>query len=392
MASTKTVVAQHRTLDAQQVIDSIRKAIPNKTRPLHLVGPTGAGKSGLLSSVVGIMNEEKPGSARLVVMTDAASAEASDYAGIPFLSPAGNTHRLAPNERWVHELTQHENETIIVFIDEINRASVSVQNVLFPFFHPVNGERWLGNFKVTAPILIVTASNPSGGGYTGTSEVDVAFAARMTTFVFKPDVGQWINWASMHGVLPWVVGYIKSNPTALLGSELECKQHAEGDPTLGAPNPRAWEAVSDVIKAYGLTDLCWEHIAAIVGDSQASTFRVYVDNNSRIVDPNDFLEGRVAYPEQLSAQILLILGCISVATNDISKVKSLIDNLMPHVSPEIYKALLMVPLVGENGNGLCTKAIAKGFVKASEYTKHPVFQSVLRNKSAMDNATHAVFS
>ena len=127
----------------------------------------------------------------------------------------------------------------ILFIDELNRCEISVQEELLQL---------ILDRKINTAVLpekencfIIAAGNPEQNDDNLDYNVNVmnpAFKDRMTKFSMGANVKDWLNWAQKNDINEKVVTFIADYP------EMVHKVDRDSDVY---PTPRSWEAVSDNI-------------------------------------------------------------------------------------------------------------------------------------------------
>ena len=92
---------------------------------IHLMGEMGVGKTSMHKNIVARTGYRG-------VYIDAPNIELGEL-GVPIPDHATKTTRIYPNEMWGFHLS----EPLVIFIDEITKAPLGVQNMLHPMLnHP----------------------------------------------------------------------------------------------------------------------------------------------------------------------------------------------------------------------------------------------------------------
>lgn len=120
----------------------------------------------------------------------------------------------------------------IWFCDEINRALTSVQNAAMQLVL----DRRIGSYVVPNGWALIAAANRDGGGV---QRINEALRYRFAHFNLVVDANDWYNWAISNGIHPMVGAFAGKFRPDLLHQSLK-----DSD---SAPNPRAWEFVSQLI-------------------------------------------------------------------------------------------------------------------------------------------------
>jgi len=190
--------------------------------------------------------------------------DVGDLKGIPF-QVSGVTHFAPPSWYPIHEEDRASlNEVLkasgkelaefvseehgIIFLDEMNRAQIDVQQVAFQLVldREMNGTRIPDGWEIFAAI------NDDSNTYE-VNAMDPALLDRFFYVRLAPTVKEWLEWAEGDGdIHPAVVSFIKATPAHLRVSSEELKQATrEGAPTF---SPRAWEMLSTNLKRFEEAD------------------------------------------------------------------------------------------------------------------------------------------
>ncbi len=130
--------------------------------------------------------------------------------------------------------------TVLLFIDEINRCEHTVQQELMNLIlnREINGYRLPENIKLLA------AMNPSGKYGSNYDyqvvDMDAAQENRFVWLYMEPDYRQWIDWAMDAGLEPRVIEFISTFPEYLM------KTNDDGI----SATPRSYERISKILKLY----------------------------------------------------------------------------------------------------------------------------------------------
>lgn len=130
--------------------------------------------------------------------------------------------------------------TVLLFIDEINRCEHTVQQELMNLI--LNRE--INGYKLSEDVKILAAMNPSskyGSDFDyQVVDMDAAQENRFVWLNMEPDYTQWLNWAISAGIEQKVVEFISTFPEYL-------HKINEGDVSA---TPRSYERVSKSYKVY----------------------------------------------------------------------------------------------------------------------------------------------
>ena len=182
-------------------------------------GPTGIGKSHIFHSIgetLGLPVIDR----RLSQMTE------GDIIGLPEL--VDGVTRFAP----VDWLIKACNEPVILFFDELNRATLEVQQCAFQIVldRELNGNRLHPQTRVYAAV--------NEGSEYQVLDMDPALLRRFWAIDLEPTTEDWLLWASKRTDIPEVVqSFIKNNPNFL-------RHKGEMEPGKVYPNPASWHRLS----------------------------------------------------------------------------------------------------------------------------------------------------
>ncbi len=130
--------------------------------------------------------------------------------------------------------------TVLLFIDEINRCEHTVQQELMNLI--LNRE--INGYKLHDGVKIIAAMNPSskyGGDFDyQVVDMDVAQENRFVWLHMEPDYMQWLDWAIDAGIEQKVIEFISTFPEYL---------HKNNEDDIRA-TPRSYERISGIYKIY----------------------------------------------------------------------------------------------------------------------------------------------
>jgi hypothetical protein len=130
--------------------------------------------------------------------------------------------------------------TVLLFIDEINRCEHTVQQELMNLI--LNRE--INGYKLHESVKIIAAMNPSSKYGTDFDyqvvDMDVAQENRFVWLHMEPDYMQWLDWAIDAGIEQKVIEFISTFPEYL---------HKINEDDIRA-TPRSYERISGIYKVY----------------------------------------------------------------------------------------------------------------------------------------------
>lgn len=131
----------------------------------------------------------------------------------------------------------------ILFLDEINRANIEVQQAAFELVL----DRRLNMRALPDGWRVVSAINGNDAVYKVTS-MEPAFLSRFFLIDLRPTFEEWLEWASGTGnVHPVVVDFLKRNPDLLDPTE-ESLKDASLNGVVKVNDRRAWDFLSQTIR------------------------------------------------------------------------------------------------------------------------------------------------
>ena len=150
----------------------------------------------------------------------------------------------------------------IIFLDELSSADPSIQVAAYQLLL----DRRIGEYKVPPKWIIVAAGNRAEDNAVSLP-ISSALANRMMHLELHAEPEEWIRWASEHGLVPSVIGFIRFRPEMLLAQGENCER--------GWPSPRSWASVSRILEIDLDEDELPPCIAGLVGDGTAAQFLAY---------------------------------------------------------------------------------------------------------------------
>jgi hypothetical protein len=241
-------------------------------------GPPGVGKSQIVHQVA--LRLGLP-----VYEVRLAQMDGVDVRGLPYMKD-GRTHWGDPSCFPPADLQGG----CIVFLDEANRAPVSVQNA---GFQAIDQHR-IGDYTFPKDTHFVLACNREGDGG-GVNQMPAALANRLIHGWVAPSWEDWVAWAPGADVHPLVIAYVKwqhgtrrdgEAPKVLLHFDPKAKSN---------PTPRAVEKASSILKRQVADrNLELALLAGAIGVTEALALSAFVrlfaklpDIRSILADPDN---------------------------------------------------------------------------------------------------------
>ena len=307
-------------------------------------GPTGIGKSAVVHQI-----GEKLGleviDRRLSYMTE------GDLIGLPEL--IDGVTRFAPIDWFIRAC----NEPLIIFFDELNRATIEVQQCAFQIVL----DRELNGHKLHPETRIYAAVN-EGNDYQVT-EMDPALLRRFYSADLEPTVDDWLKWAESKGnIHNMITNFIRKYPAHL--------RH-EGDMTPGKvyPNPASWSRLDQSLK-YANIDLdndIGENYKSIVspmslgfiGDETTIAFTSYLKKYKSLFNAKDVVKDYPSLKEKLNSlnndkkndllnQIFNYILKEDIGLNESKNIFDFASSASDEMCVSFYYQLLGIDINGDN--------------------------------------------
>ena len=317
----------------------------NIRNPIMLWGPPGIGKSSLIHQIAKELNFN-------VIDLRLAQLEPTDLRGVPM--PNRETGRAdwflpafwptSAKEDTVRKVVDKEgninavdvkagcgiNGPGIVFLDEIEKAPISVKNASLQLVL----DCMIGSYKLPDDWTIVCAGNREEDGCFS-QPLGAALSNRMCHLEIEADLDAWAEWARENDVLEDVISFLHFKPDLL---QKQTEEHA-------FPTPRSWVMASNLIQTAKAARDQKELMTSAVGRGAASEYTVW-NNVYRSVDPEAILdEGKM--PEwgdkdasYKYAVVLAVAFYLRKRKGGIKKVETNLAEFLQKISPELRVILL----------------------------------------------------
>lgn len=219
-----------------------------------LWGTYGIGKSDLVRQVGLEMGFESVIDIRLPLL------DATDIRGLPNVGSDGIT-------RWMPPAFLPQSGRHIVFLDELNRAPILVQNGALQVSLPdATGARRVGEYTMPDECAVVAACNrESDGG--GIQRMPAALAARFQHIEVRPDLQDYCTWAIANNVSPLTIAFLRFRPDLLCVPDPKSRT--------GGANPRSWTQLDRLMQSIPDADLELPLAAGKVGHGQAIEYLAF---------------------------------------------------------------------------------------------------------------------
>ena len=205
---------------------------------------------------------------------------------------------------------KYGNKTIILFLDELNRARPDVLQSIFQLVR----ERRVGNYELMDNVVIICAGNLGHEDGCDVVDMDVALKDSFVIVDIEENLNDWITWAKKNEIHSSIISFIEGHPSYLYyemkNRERECI------------TPRTWHRFSKIIKANSDMDLL--DVVDIIGSSIINgvygTFRDYLIS-IRKVSAKEVLQDYAKYRDYL----------IGLKESDRAKVHMLSEEISKHL-------------------------------------------------------------
>lgn len=201
-------------------------------------GEPGIGKSSMLKE----LGKRFPNHETAYI--DCANLDLGDIA-MPFIDRELNATRYYPNAHF----KLHTGKPVIIMLDEITKASQSVQNMLLPTLQ----EMRLGDRQLPEGSMVFATGNLLADGVG--DHIKAHARNRVVAVEFrKPSAKEWIDWAVRNNVTEEVIAFVDQYPEVMesyrnIGQEKNKYIYNPKEPQLGFFSPRSGEKASHIVKA-----------------------------------------------------------------------------------------------------------------------------------------------
>jgi len=240
-------------------------------------GGTGVGKSQIFKQIADKFGLELI-DRRLAQMTE------GDIIGLPIVTDG--VTRFLPVD-WLLKACE---EPVALFLDEINRATVEVQQCAFQLVL----DRELNGNKLHPETRIFAAIN-EGSSYQ-VNQMGPALKRRFWIQEIVPTTDDWLTWAKGAKIDNVIIDFIRNNPRHL-------NYTGEFEPSKVYPNPASWERLNDTLRYARLApenlvqmdkeaipDGVYSFATGFVGIEASAAFDKYVRSYESVIKAEDILD------------------------------------------------------------------------------------------------------
>ena len=220
-----------------------------------------------------------------VVEIRASQMTEGDLLGLPSPHDVNVNGEQAASLRPFAWLVKACTEPVVLFLDEVDRATTEVRQGFFQ----LGDSRQINGWKLHPGTVVFGAVN--GGVHAAqyqVADMDPAELDRWVTFDVEPSVEDWLNWGKDE-VHPIIWDFINQNQEHL-------EHKGEFEPGLVHPSRRSWHRLSNTLAKVNMLDdekadlgLLFNLSNGFVGFEAAVALRDFVENYERQVTVDDIL-------------------------------------------------------------------------------------------------------
>jgi hypothetical protein len=229
----------------------------------------------------------------------------SKLSGIPIIVNGNNEHKVFWELPSFLKVLSYPESSGILFLDEINMASPSLQSTSFELLL----QRKIGEWKLSDNILIVGAGNTLDVNISA-NVIPKPLINRVIFLRFDGfDKDKWIEWAVEKGIDTRIIAFIKAFGELIVDADEELEQSSR---------PRSYELLSDMIKDEDDLDYIEEVAKGLLHKSSAVKFVNFV----KLMDKLDY-EKYIKEPETFrNEKGDLKYAIITMISKNIDKIKA----------------------------------------------------------------------
>ena len=246
-------------------------------KPILIRGRHGVGKSEVVYQIAKSM--ERP-----VVERRASQMTEGDLLGMPSPEMVEINGEQASQFRPFSWFIQACTEPVVLFLDEVDRATTEVRQGIFE----LTDSRKLAGWSLHPDTIVIAAVNGGDhGDQYQVNEMDPAELDRYTVFDVEPTVEDWLDWAKTN-VAGIVWDFINQNRVHL--------EHASDyEPNKVYPSRRSWKRLNDCLESATLLEgepspVLFNLACGFVGFEAAVSFNDFIKNYERQVTVEDVLD------------------------------------------------------------------------------------------------------
>jgi MoxR-like ATPase len=242
-------------------------------RPVFIWGPPGIGKSSLVNQFA-----EAVGLPCISLLGSQLAPE--DIIGVPQIIDGKS--RFCPPSIIAKE------EPYCLFLDELNACTHEVQKA----FYSLIQDKRVGDFTLPGGSIVIGAGNRAQDSAI-VKPMSSALMNRMIHVHLKAAHKDWLEWAMLNDIHPWILDYIQNRPDHLWSQPSKSE----------APfsSPRSWHMLSDSLHQFG-EDVSEEMLEALTFGSltshHATQFKAFVKQIRRKFALSAIVKGEMKWPDR----------------------------------------------------------------------------------------------
>jgi hypothetical protein len=274
----------------KKFLTSLLKREAGKVPAVFLWGPPGIGKSSIVKQVAKERGIE-------IIDLRLSLLDAIDLRGIPSVKD--------DKCFWTRPPFLPDKGEGILFLDELNTASPSVQNSALQLVL----DRRVGEHKLGEGWYIISAGNRLEDSSLVFQLAD-PLISRFVHVEVQPSVDEWIAWAMKNDIDEKIVGFIKFRPDLLLKID-------ENRNSINFPCPRSWEFASVLMKT-GVDPV--EAVESSAGTGVSAEFNGWLKVYDKLPDVEEILDGKKELElSKYEVSVLCAMGPVLVQKADTSQ-------------------------------------------------------------------------
>jgi hypothetical protein len=249
-------------------------------RPVFVWGAPGIGKSSLVRDFAAALGLE-------CVSLLGTQLAPEDLIGVPQI--VDGRSRFCPPEQIARD------EPYCLFLDELNAASADVQKA----FYSLILDRRIGSYTLPPGSVVIGAGNRASDNALA-RPMSSALINRLVHVHLRASATDWLEWAGVHGVHPWITGHLTARPDHLWSAPPKTEEPFS--------TPRSWHMLSDGLYSYGpeVTDAQVELLAyGTLTPTHAAGFLAYLKTVRNAYGIEAILKGAARWPAEPADRDLL---------------------------------------------------------------------------------------
>lgn len=255
------------------------------TRPVHIWGAPGIGKSSLVESFAAEVGMD-------CVTLLGTQLAPEDLIGVPQIVTDDDGEARS---RFVPPESIARRTPYVLFLDELNGSSTEVQKA----FYSLVLNRRLGAYRLPPGAVVIAAGNRSTDQAI-VRPMSSALANRFIHVHLRVSASDWLRWAAGAGVHPWVLDYVRHRPDHLWVAPPKTEQ--------AFSTPRSWHALSDALLAWGVeptADVVAMLAHGCLSPEHAASFGAFVKTRRHAYDLEAVIKGDLRWPDAPADRDLL---------------------------------------------------------------------------------------